>query len=82
MANNNQKYDVLLPNTANLFLQTCGCNRFVSKNGKRQQMKYLGWIMRLVTRLSQRKTEFSLRPEHKGPVMYKVVMQQVLSVFP
>jgi hypothetical protein len=72
----------LLPNTANLFLQTYGCNRFVSKNGKRQQMKYLGWIMRLVVRMSPRKTVFSLRPEYVGTVMYKVVMQQVLSVFP
>jgi hypothetical protein len=82
MANNKQKYDVLFPNTANLFLQTCGCNRFVSKNGKRQQMKYLGWITWLVARLSQKKTEFRLRPGHVGPVMYKVAMQQVLSIFP
>jgi hypothetical protein len=55
MANNEQKYGVLLPNAANLFLQTCGCTRFVGKNGKRQQMKYLRWFMRLVARLSQRK---------------------------
>jgi hypothetical protein len=82
IANNKQKYGVLLPNTVNLFLQTCGCNSFVSKSGKRQHMIYLGWNMRLVDRLSQRKTEFSLRPEHVGPVMYKVVMQQALSVFP
>jgi hypothetical protein len=81
MANNKQKYGVLLPNTANLFLQTCGCNRFVSKNDKRQQMRHLKWIMQLVARLSQQKTEFSLRPEHVGPVMYKVVIQQIISVF-
>jgi len=82
MANSKQKYGVLLPNTAKLFLQTCGCIRFVSKNGKRQQMKYLGWIMRLVARLPQRKTEFSLRSEHVRPVVYKVEMQQALSGFP
>jgi hypothetical protein len=74
MANNKQKYGVLILNTANLFLQTCGFNRFVSKKDKRPQMKYLGWIMRLDARMSQRKTEFRLRPEHVGPVMYKVVM--------
>ena len=38
--------------------------------------------MRLVARLSQRKTGFSLRPEHVGPVMYKVVVEHVPSVFP